>query len=315
MKHTDIIETLETTDQWTQLSCLGSMHYAVSAEVIRRAAKLMPNHNIPGAIEEFLNEERNLKLDATHAGPDENGELVALTTSADVATTPGNYLDQRRELQALLALRIDLSDRSDMLAANAGAQENSSDRSLTNTLAFMTQRRADAVFFARQYTTNMRLGVKNYGQTRAQYVEQEMIRAARDSDDLLAKGEIAIQYLEGLDPRDGEISERVVEQMAKRCVAKLIARRIKLGQSLSWRTNIDERSSIEADIQFIEEAIEELGGDIPPEAIALPEAMEEVVQQVPTGIDYEKLARTMQEIAIGFKPNPKAPGPVTITRQ
>ena len=146
MTHTDIIETLETTDQWTQLSCLGSMHYAVSAELIRRAAKLMPNHTDPKSVETFLNEERNLKLDITYAGPDEHGELIPLTTSSDVATTPGNYLEQRRELQALLALRIDLSDRSDMLAENAGAQENLSDRSLANTLAFMTSRKPDPVF-------------------------------------------------------------------------------------------------------------------------------------------------------------------------
>jgi hypothetical protein len=37
MKLNDIFVALSTVDSWSQVSCLGSMHYLVSAQAIREA--------------------------------------------------------------------------------------------------------------------------------------------------------------------------------------------------------------------------------------------------------------------------------------
>ena len=320
-KH-DIFAALQPLDVYTQLSCLGSTQYVVTSEAIRRAIKLIPDHPTPENIEAFLNEERNLKVDVEytklrelgeHWGA-EVGERVPLQSAqGDVGTTPGNYLEERRILSALLDLRQDMLDMSDELAASTGG-EQTEERTLLDTMQFMlTQKKADPAYYARQYTQNMRLGMKNYGQTRAQYVAQEMERAAKDAEVFAAKGEHAVQFLEGLDHIEGPVDERLIENLCKRCVAKLIARRIKIGQSLSWRTDPEQRSEAEADILFIETAIVTLGGEVPAEAATPPEVDEDGVTSAPAA-GGELMQQFIAFIASQQKQDPKAPGPVTIIK-
>lgn len=298
-RHT-IFETLETLDKWTQLSCLGSMTYAITAEVINKTVRIIPDDPTPETLENFLNEERNIKLDETYN-----------TTRADAATTAGNYMEQRDELRALLDLRQDFMDRSEELAADI---DNQDERTLANTLTFMVGRtRIDPVQYARQYTNNARLGKKNYGQTRAAYVQQEIERAEESTARLIAKGELAVQFLEGLQPCEGPISEQTYEMLSKRCVSKLIARRIKIGQTLSWRSDPDKMAEAEADIQFIEEAIVALGGTVPAEAVVPPEAIDDettVTQRL------TKQFEAFQEWNKQYEDKERygKSGPVTITR-
>jgi hypothetical protein len=311
-KHT-ILAALANVDVYSQLSCLGSMQYVVTSEAIRQAIKIIPDHPTPETMEAFLNEERNLKLDVEYAGRDEHGELVGATTVNDVSTTPGNYYEERRALAALLDLRQTFLDASDELGASIGG-EQLEERTLFNTLQFMaTQKKANPAYYARQYTQNMRLGMKNYGQTRPQYVEQEMLRAARDAEVFAAKGEHAVQFLEGLDPIEGPLDERLMDNLAKRCVAKLIARRIKIGQSLSWRTDPEQRSEAEADILFIETAIVDLDGEVPVEAATPPEVDADGVTEAPVA-GGELMQQFIAFVASQQKQDPKAPGPVTITK-
>lgn len=314
-KHT-ILAALANVDVYSQLSCLGSMQYVVTSEAIRQAIKIIPDHPTPETMEAFLNEERNRKLDVAYAGRDEDGVLVERTSVNDVNTTPGNYYEERRTLAALLDLRQDILDMSDELGASIGG-EQMEERTLSNTLAFMaTQKKADPAYFARQYTQNMRLGMKNYGQTRSQYVEQEMLRASRDAEVFAAKGEHAVQFLEGLDPIENPVDERLIENLAKRCVAKLIARRIKIGQSLSWRTDAEQRSEAEADILFIETAIVELGGEVPQEAATPPEVDTDGVTAAPAagGELMQQFLAFMASQQAAPKVDPRAPGPVTIIK-
>jgi hypothetical protein len=317
MNRNEIFAVIEPLDVYTQLACLGSMQYGVSSEAIRRAIKLIPDHPTAETIEAFLNEERNNKVDVTYTklralGEQwgaEVGERVPLQNDGDVHTTPGNQYDARRELSALLDLRRDIADRSDELGATAGG-EQMEERTLLNTMQFMlSQKKPDPAYFARQYTNNMRLGIKNYGQTRAQFVQQEMERAATDLDTFLAKGEHAVQFLEGLDLIEGAIDERLMESLARRCVNKLIARRIKIGQSLSWRADMERRLEAQSDILFIEKAIEALGGEVPAECVAEPE----VDAPSPAPATSDLLAQFAAFIASQQKQDPKAPGPVTIT--
>lgn len=320
-KH-DIFNALQPLDVYTQLSCLGSMQYVVTSEAIRRAIKLIPDHPTTETMEAFLNEERNLKVDVSytklrelgeHWGT-ELGERVPLQSAqGDVGTTPGNYLEERRTLSALLDLRQDMLDMSDELGASTG-NAPLEERSLLNTMQFMmTQKKPDPAYYARQYTTNMRLGMKNYGQTRAQYVQQEMERAARDLEVFAAKGEFAVQFLEGLDHIEGPIDERIIDSLAKRCVTKLIARRIKIGQSLSWRADPEQRAEAEGDILFIENAIVALGGEVPAEAVTPPEADEDGVTAAPVA-GGDLMQQLLALMAAQLKQDPKAPGPVTITK-
>lgn len=310
-KHT-IIAALANVDVYSQLSCLGSMQYVVTSEAIRRAIKIIPDHPTPETMEAFLNEERNLKLDVEYAGYDENGDHVEATKVSDVNTTPGNYYEERRTLAALLDLRQTFLDLSDELGASTGS-EQTEERTLLNTMEFMlTQKKADPAYYARQYTANMRLGMKNYGQTRSQYVEQEMLRAARDAEVFAAKGEHAVQFLEGLDPIEGPVDERIMDSLAKRCVAKLIARRIKIGQSLNWRTDPEQRNEAEADILFIEKAIVELDGEVPMEAATPPEVDEDGVTSAP--VAGGELMQQFLAFVATQKQDPRAPGPVTIIK-
>lgn len=321
-KH-EIFAALQPVDVYTQLSCLGSMQYVVTSEAIRRAIKLIPDHPTPESIEAFLNEERNLKVDVEYTKLRELGEhwgaevgerVPMQSAQGDVGTTPGNYLEERRTLSALLDLRQDLLDMSDELGASLGGEQGE-DRTLLNTMQFMlTQKKADPAYYARQYTQNMRLGMKNYGQTRAQYVEQEMARAAKDAENFAAKGEHAVQFLEGLDNIEGPIDERIIAALVKRCEAKLIARRIKIGQSLSWRSNPEQRAEAEADILFIEQALVALDCDIPEEAPTPPEVDEDGVTSAPNA-GGELMQQFMAFMASQMKQDPKAPGPVTITKQ
>lgn len=314
-KH-EIFKTLQPLDVYTQLACLGSMQYVVTSEAIRQAIKIIPDHPTPETMEAFFNEERNLKLDIEYAGRDEHGELVPTTRVSDVNTTPGNYYEERRTLAALLDLRRDILDKSDELGASTGS-EQTEERTLLNTMQFMlTQKKADPAYYARQYTTNMRLGMKNYGQTRSEFVAQEMQRAARDAEIFAAKGEHAVQFLEGLDPIEGPIDERVINALVKRCVAKLIARRIKIGQSLNWRTDPEQRAEAEADIMCIEAAIVEFGEEVPKEAIAPPEVDEDGVTSAPVagGEMMNMVAAMLAALQAQQKQNPRAPGPVTITK-
>jgi len=327
---THLFDTLATVDQWSQLSCLGSMTFTITAEAIRKAIKLIPDHPTPDTVEAFLNEERNRKLDVEYAGNTlgdgtVRGDRVPLTQSvADVSTTPGNYYEARRELSALLELRQTMLDLSDEVAAAAGA--DGSERTLLNTLQFMlTQLKFDPVAAARQYAQNMKLGMKNYGQTRTQYVEQERLRAARSAEDFVAKGEHAVQFLEGLDLTEGDISDKLMDTLYRRCVAKLIVRRQKIGQTLSWRTDPAQRQQAEADILFIEEAIIALDGDIPAEAVVPPEAeVDDIVHQAPA--PAFDMAQAMAAFAQAFAAQApttvagpalsksyRVPGPVTIT--
>lgn len=314
-KH-DILNTLATVDLYSQLSCLGSMQYVCTAEAINRAIKLMPDTS--AGVDAFLNEERNLKLDLQYVGPDEHGELVQATHVHDVETTPGNYYEQRRELMALLDLRQVFLDLSETLSDGLERKDDQ-DRSLLSTMNFMmSTHKVEPVRYARQYILNKRLGIKNYGQTQAEYVQQECARAAEQHERFAAKGEIAVQYLEGLDLIEGPIPERTMETLAKRCIAKLIARRIKIGQSLSWRTDPVQREEAEADILFIEEAIQALGGEVPAEAI-VPEELEPQVVAAPT-VDPDYIAfmkfKEQQTRNIGGRPyaqTTREPGPVTIS--
>lgn len=311
-KH-EIFAAIQPLDVYTQLSCLGSMQYVVTSEAIRQAIKLIPDHPTPETMEAFFNEERNLKLDVEFAGRDEHGELVNATSVGDVNTTPGNYYEERRTLAALLDLRQDMLDMAEELASTTGG-EPQEERSLLNTMQFMlTQKKADPAYYARQYTNNMRLGMKNYGQTRAEYVKQEMERAARDLEVFAAKGEFAVQFLEGLDPIEGPVAERTIDALTKRCVTKLIARRIKIGQSLSWRTDPEQRADAEADILFIEKAIVALGEEVPTEAATPPEVDEDGVTTAPAA-GGELMQQFLAFIASQQKQDPKAPGPVTITK-
>lgn len=309
-----ILAALQPLDVYTQLSCLGSMQYVVSSEAIRQAIKIIPDHPTPDTMEAFLNEERNLKLDVEYAGRDEHGDLVEATKVSDVNTTPGNYYEERRTLAALLDLRQDILDMSDELGASIGG-EQMEERTLLNTMQFMlTQKKADPAYYARQYTQMMRNGGKNYGQTRSQYVAQEMERAAKDAEIFAAKGEHAVQFLEGLDPIEGPVADRIMDSLAKRCVTKLIARRIKIGQSLSWRADPEQRAEAEADILCIEAAIVELDGDVPQEAPTPPEVDEDGVVAAPVA-GGELMQQFMAFVASqAIKQDPKAPGPVTITK-
>jgi hypothetical protein len=302
-KH-DILNTLSTVDLYSQLACLGSMQYVCASECINRAIKLMPSTS--EGLDAFLNEERNLKLDIEYAGNtlgdgSARGEMEGLTSAHDVETTPGNYYEQRRELMALLDLRQTFLDLSEELVEGL-EQRAVHERSLLNTMQFMLSNiKADPLRYKRQYVNNKRLGLKNYGQTMAQYVDQETKRALELREQFIAKGEIAVQYLEGLDTREGPISERIMESLAARCVAKLIARRIKIGQSLSWRTDVEQRADAEADILFIEKAIEALGGEVPPEAVVPDEVEEEIVQpalqqqQQHANVDLDAFIAILQE--------------------
>lgn len=316
-----LFDVLTTVDPFTQLSCLGSMAFTVSAEAIRRAMKAIPDHPTPETMEAFFNEERNLKIDVAYAGPDEHGELVPLTSVNDVSTTPGNYYEERRELSALLELRQFILDTADEVATAAKAGGGSSEeRTLLNTMQFMqSQQKFDPVAAARQYTQLMKLGMKNYGQTRAQYVEQERLRAAREAETFAAKGEHAVQFLEGLDPIEGDCGEKLWTQLYKRCVAKLIVQRQKKGMSLSWRTDAKQRQETEADILFIEDAIVALDGEVPAEAIAPPEAEEVYAAPAPATNDMSQLIEVLRA---AFAPQPnvatkplaaayRVPGPVT----
>lgn len=320
MTKNQIFAALANVDVYSQLACLGSMQYVVSSEAIRQAIKIIPDHPTPETIDAFLNEERNMKVDIKltslrdlgDALGTEDGERVPLMSVNDVNTTPGNYYEERRTLAALLDLRQDILDMSDELGASIGG-EQMEERTLLNTMQFMlTQKKADPAYYARQYTNNMRLGMKNYGQTRSQYVAQEMERAAKDAEVFAAKGEHAVQFLEGLDPIEGPVSDRIMESLAKRCVSKLIARRIKVGQSLSWRTDPEQRADAEADILFIETAIVALDGDVPMEAATPPEVDEDGVTSAPVA-GGELMQQFMAMIAAATKQDPKAPGPVTIT--
>lgn len=317
-KHT-ILSALANVDVYSQLSCLGSMQYVVTSEAIRRAIKIIPDHPTPESIEAFLNEERNLKLDVEYASNllgdgTTRGELVDTTSVNDVSTTPGNYYEDRRTLAALLDLRQTILDMSDELGASTGS-EQTEERTLLNTMEFMlAQKKADPAYYARQYTQNMRLGMKNYGQTRSEYVAQEMLRASRDAEVFAAKGEHAVQFLEGLDPIEGPVDERIIDSLAKRCVAKLIARRIKIGQSLSWRTDPEQRDEAEADILFIEQAIVALDGEVPREAATPPEVDADGVTEAPVA-GGELMQQFLAFVAAQAKvQDPKAPGPVTITK-
>ncbi|MHB1098683.1 MAG: hypothetical protein ACYCZR_03935 [Burkholderiales bacterium] len=316
-----LFDVLTTVDPFTQLSCLGSMAFTVSAEAIRRAMKVIPDHPTPETMEAFFNEERNLKIDVAYAGVDEDGVLVPRTSVNDVSTTPGNYYEERRELSALLELRQFILDTADEVAASAKASGSSEERTLLNTMQFMqSQQKFDAVAAARQYTQLMKLGMKNYGQTRAQYVEQERLRAAREAETFAAKGEHAVQFLEGLDHIEGDVGERIWEQLYKRCVAKLIVQRQKKGMSLSWRTDAKQRQDIEADILFIEDAIVALDGEVPAEAIAPPEADEVYAAPEPAQPDMSHLIAMFQAMLQSAQPNVatkplaaayRVPGPVT----
>lgn len=312
MNRHDIINALSTVDDYTQLSCLGSMVYTVTSQAIRQAVKLMPEPS--DNTEAFLNEERNLKLDEIETElrdlgdglGAEIGEVAKLTTAGDVATTPGNYLEQRRELQALLDLRRDLLDMSESISASLGGDQRE-ERTIYNTMTFMAQNmQPDAKRISEQYTTLMRLGAKNYGQTRAQFVETEMKRAAEQYERFLAKCEIAVQYLEGLEPHEGPIDPELIDKLAQKCVDKLIARRVKIGLSLTWRSSKEQREQGETDILFIEKAIEALGGEVPAEVPVEPET----TQTMP---DLQQMVAAFMA-ALNTQQDPKAPGPVTITK-
>jgi len=319
-KH-DILNTLSTVDLYTQLSCLGSMQYVCTAEAINRAIKLMPG--TAEGVDAFLNEERNLKLDIEYADNHlgdgtTRGERVELESTHDVETTPGTYYEQRRELMALLDLRQTFLDLSEELSAGL-EQQPGQERTLFNTMEFMmSNHKVEPIKYARQYIMNKRLGIKNYGQTQAQYVNQETKRAMEQHAQFAAKGEIAVQYLEGLDTREGPLPERIMETLAKRCIGKLIARRIKIGQSLSWRTDPEQRDTAEADILFIEEAIIALGGEIPAEAIVPDELPVEQVTASTPDTDFTAFMQWKEEQALKVPGKPYAqssrePGPVTTT--
>lgn len=332
-KH-ELFNTITNTnlDVYSQLSCLGSMVYVATSEAIRQAMKIIPDHPTPETMEAFFNEERNLKVDVEYADNKLGdgtlrGQLQALMDAeADVGTTPGNYREERRTIAALLDLRQDMLDMSEELSASLGG-EAQEERTIGNTLMFMlTGNQPSAAYYASQYTAMMRAGAKNYGQTRAEYVKQQLERAAKERESYIAKGEHAVQFLEGLDPLEGPIDERVIASLAKRCVAKLIDRRVKVGQSLSWRATPEARAEAEADIICIEAAIVALGGEVPQEAVTPPEVDADgvteapvVVQAAPTidaaAILAQLVAMLQPQSNVATKPLAPAyrvPGPVTV---
>ena len=314
-RETNLFDTLSNVDAWSQLRCLGSMQFTVTAEAIRLAMKIIPDHPTPDTIEAFLNEERNLKVDVEFANNDECAVRGQLTGVDDVIDAPGSYYEERRTLSALLALRQDFLDRADELASNVSNSSPQEERTLLNTMDWMRkQKKTDPAVFARDYNTMMKLGGKNYGQTREQYVQEQLLRQARDADVFAAKGEFAVQFLEGLDLIPGPLDDRIWDALERRCVVKLIESRMKIGMGLNYRTTPEKRAEAEADITFIEGAIEALGGTVPGEAVTPPEAPVETAPAAP--IDTAALlAQLLAAMAVAAKPqDPRAPGPVTITR-
>lgn len=327
-----LFDTLSTVDAYTQMSCLGSMVFTVTTDAIRRAIRLTPDHPTLETVEKFLNEERNLKVDQEYADNTLGdgtirGQLQPLKD--ELSNVPGNYIEERRQLQALLELRRFMLDTLEEVAANTSSGGSNDERTLSNTLEFMvSSQKFDPVAAARQYSQLMKLGAKNYGQTRAQYVEAERLRAARELDNLMVKGEHAVRFLESLDPVEGPIDDMTWERIYKRCIAKLINQRMKKGMSLAWRTDPKQIQDVEADLLFIESAIVALGGEVPPEAATPAEAVEEEVHEVvqqPTTMDVQAaMMQFMEMFATAQQKNVagpsryqrvRGPGAVATTKQ
>jgi hypothetical protein len=157
------------------------------------------------------------------------------------------------------------------------------------------QKAPDKVRFARQYVAWLKSGAKNFGVTQVQYVENEMRRAVRSAAEFEAKGELAVQFVEGLDALEGPINEELMDTLTTRCIDKLQERLVKISISTTWRSKTSELADAHADMMFIQEAIKQLGGTIPDEA-PIPRDEPEV------------------EVVVMTKTDPRAPSNVTITR-
>jgi len=336
MNHRNHLFTvLNNVDDYSALACLGSAQFIVTSEAIRQAVRLIPDDPTPDTIEAFLNEERNLKVDVKFANNDDCAVRAPLTGKEDVVDAPATHYEQRRTLSALLDLRRDLADQIEEHAALISGDGR--DRTLTDTMEFMrdSMYKIDPQQFARQYRTNMRLGQRNYGQTIQQYVESETQRALRDKERFAAKCEYAVQFLEGLDLIEGPVADRIWESIHRRCVAKLLERRITVGRNLSWRTDPDVRANIESDLAMIEDAIVQFGGEVPPDAVLAPaDLVEEPVvlkqpepvpqAQAQQAVTMEMMMQMMQLMLQSQKPavagesrtkSYRVPGEVTITKQ
>jgi hypothetical protein len=130
-------------------------------------------------------------------------------------------------------------------------------------LAFMTERPPSRDTFKREYDNRKKLGMRP-GIPMAQFVDMEMATAVRRHNDLVAKGEIAINLLNGIEGTDEQAPEWMYEAIHNKILQKLEARWMKAEMR---RTNPKiekkDRDEAEANKRMIEGVITELGGKAP----------------------------------------------------
>jgi hypothetical protein len=224
------LELVSKLDSWDVGSVLGGVNHLVRQAAINMTVRMLPDLPEEGSgLEHFAQWEKNVRK------PEIAEKVAPLLGLADrVAQVMVEYST------------MDISDNAKVLEMST-----SPDR---------VPKRAT---FEREYKERVRLGMKP-GMSIREFTEMEHATALQRHAVLCAKGEHAVQIMEGIDISDGDLPEWMHEAVNSKVLQKLEERWRKAElRRTNPRISKNERDLAGANQKLIEATITELGGTVP----------------------------------------------------
>jgi hypothetical protein len=217
-------------DSWDVGSILGGVNHLVRQAAITQTVRMLPDLPEEGSgLEHFAQWEKNVR---------------------------------KPEIAEKVAPLLGLADRVAQVMVEYSTMDVSDNQRV---LEFITapDRVPKKATFEREYKERVRLGMKP-GMTIREFTEMEYAVALQRHAVLMAKGEHAVQLLEGIDISDGDLPEWIHEAINQKVLQKLEERWRKAElRRTNPRISKQERDLAGANQKLIEDTITQLGGEIP----------------------------------------------------
>lgn len=225
---TKIISEVSKLDSWDILSALGGCNFACRQAAINTTVRMIPNLPPEGSgVEGFTAWEQQMK------NPEIKKAVAGMVYLADLFTDT-------------------LNEYTDTPPSH-----------FEEVLQFMVSRPPSRDTHVRDYDNRKRLGMRP-AMPMSQFVEAEYAQALKRHQDVVAKGEAAVQLLNGIEGADEPVPEWLYEAIHQKVLSKLNDRwnRAEMRRT-NPRITKNDRDTAEANQRMIEACIKELGGDVP----------------------------------------------------
>jgi hypothetical protein len=239
-EHTDFdisngIDMVMELDKFTKISVLNSIKFFLNMQCIRQAVRLMP-----------------AEIDRTVEGRDEYDQTIAKVM--DDYEAEGDFAPS---LPAFIALNDHLRSvmYNDMLEPST----------MEDTLKYLTRDKPIAGNFEKDYEERVRQGQRP-GISKREFCELQLQDALKSHDDLVERGQNAIQFCEDLNVTQdrgwGDLPDWAVDTIYNKFTDKLAARWAKIDiRRTALRTRPNDRVEAQADQDLIEFVYEKLTGN------------------------------------------------------